>query len=645
MIKTITRGGQTIKHNITMTMQIVWLLLFISVASFIVSFLTYAYFASNDEMYYATKKWGEAAIRDKMSSLPFFTNNTFFLLDGHLDELEYNGAIIKANEFSQHVNTSLLQRNVSSLLFQSLICAIVAVTFINALIFWLLRWRGRKIIDDKSIRGAVRASPDEVIKILKSRNIRSGYTCGGLPIVKGSEVQHIALIGTTGTGKTVSISDILSQVRKKKQKAVIYDCTGVYTERFYREGKDIVLNLFDKRMPYWSIFLECQKKPDFDLIANAAMPEAANKDAEFWLNAARTLFSAAGNEMRLRGEFDDHKLLRYLLTADFAQISELVKNTEAESLATEKSDKLALSVKAVLSTYLKGFQYIPSLKDAPSAKEQFSIRNWVENSSDDSWVFVTTHARYHETLRPVISTWMELVSSSICSLKRSADRRIFIAMDELPTLHKLPSLTQTAAVGRNYGVSLILGAQSFPQFYKYYGEHAAKEVINLCNTMMVFRANEYDTARYVSMILGEQEREIINENISYGANSMRDGISVGSHRQVTPIVLPSEIQYLDDLQAFVKLKGNVPVTKITLKYKHYPLSSSAFIERELNLDHELSKMFKEDNEMKQKLPVFEELSEVKNSELVKTSSQSQKHQESRHKSIRSLDELEMDDLD
>jgi len=54
---------------------------------------------------------------------------------------------------------------------------------------------------------------------------------------------------------------------------------GVYTERFYDTGKDILLNPFDKRSHAWNIFKEVKQEANFDTIAASLMPlEKGNYD-------------------------------------------------------------------------------------------------------------------------------------------------------------------------------------------------------------------------------------------------------------------------------------------------------------------------------------------------------------------------------
>ena len=71
------------------------------------------------------------------------------------------------------------------------------------------------------------------------------------------EQSHAMLIGTTGTGKTVALTELVAEARERGQRAVIFDLTGAFIEAFYDPARDIILNPVDVRCPLWSVFNDC----------------------------------------------------------------------------------------------------------------------------------------------------------------------------------------------------------------------------------------------------------------------------------------------------------------------------------------------------------------------------------------------------
>lgn len=140
-------------------------------------------------------------------------------------------------------------------------------------------------------------------------------------------------------------------------------------------------------------------------------------------------------------------------------------------------------------------------------------------------------------------------------------------MDELPALQRLPSLKTGLAELRKYGGCILAGLQSIPQLEEIYGRAASQNMLNLFNTFLFFRNNDPTTSQWISKVLGEREQQEIQENLSYGAHAMRDGVSLNPTSKTTPLVLPTEIGSLQDLEAYLKLPGSWPITKLKVRYK------------------------------------------------------------------------------
>ena len=123
--------------------------------------------------------------------------------------------------------------------------------------------------------------------------------------------------------------------------------------------------------------------------------------------------------------------------------------------------------------------------------------------------------------------------------------------------------------------------QSFSQLEKVYGRSGAAEIFDLLNTRFFFRSPSSDMARLVSRELGEEDVDESREQYSYGANSVRDGISLGNQRVNRPIVSYPEILELPNLTCFVRLPGSYPVTKLQLKHQKRDIAATALVSRKI----------------------------------------------------------------
>ncbi|MFC1659670.1 type IV secretion system DNA-binding domain-containing protein, partial [Pseudomonadota bacterium] len=216
----------------------------------------------------------------------------------------------------------------------------------------------------------------------------------------------------------------------------------------------------------------------------------------------------------------------------------------------------------------------------------FSIREWVEDDKREGFLFITSRADQHETLKPLISTWLEIAINSLLSLEQNRNRKVWIIIDELPSLHYLPSLHDGLAQSRQFGGAFVLSMQLMAQLEHIYGDKKALSTNGLCRTKVILAAEDPKTARLCADTLGRMEVEESRESISFGANDIRDGVSIGKHESSKHIVLPDNIMRLEPLQAYVKVAGNFPVTLTQLKYKRREQTAEKFIKR-INIDPKL----------------------------------------------------------
>ena len=587
-LKNYTRGSQTTTHSVRMAKQsfskmFTTFLLCILVANAIGFFIN----TSHRERYFLFKSLDALIhIADyKITNTILMNRDTSALI---MSYRESNGTPARINA-STLVNDGLSHGIYYEIVHSQLIATAIGGGFaflLNWLIWWYLIRKGEDLTDEKHLRGGSFSESPNVIKKLKQDNNVSRYTIANVPLAARSETQHIMISGAPGTGKTVCISQFIEQIRREKSRAIIYDKMGTYTQRFFREGKDILLNPLDLRFPGWHIWKECRLPSDFDRMAESLMPMSTSGQDPFWTHAARVMFSVAGRKLAKKNP-TTRQLLRYLLMADLNRIKEIFANTEAESLVSEDAAKMALSVKAVLAVNLRAMLYLQESKKA------FSIRDWVQNDKDDACIFITSREDMHATLTPLIASWIDVASNAILSLAPNIDRRIWLVLDELGSLKYLPSLPNFMEQSRQFGGCTLMGFHSLPQFYKNFGHDGAEEILGVCNTGIHFRSTDKVTSDYVSDIMGEQEIEERSESISYSAHQGRDSVSLVEHKKLKRIILPTEIRRLDDLTAYLRLKGDIPITKIAFNYKAYPEIAPRYIERAVCIDREIEDVINE----------------------------------------------------
>ena len=567
--KLFIRGGQTFLHNVRMFTQVGKK---VSLAMIIMFFiLTGLFFYLNSTAYqrYIGKVFVKAHVMVLVHNKP---KQVVKMPTGESYPV-YCAAIIKAPMVTNIIRQ--LQHNLLIAFIESLF---VASIFLILMVKWLQR-RGEKQSRARIIRGSELVDGQTLNKCIKKTGRVSPYQIGGVSLPFGSETQHIQVVGTTGSGKTVAIRDLLTTIRERGERAIIYDKGGTYLSRFYREDQDVILNPLDVRGRSWNVWAECEDKADLEALAEALMPMPINNTMDpFWIKAARMIFVSTANELKDDPKRSNLMLLQYLLTADLGKIHHLLRHTEAESLVSEKVQKTALNVKTVMATYLKSLLYLQD------EGEIFSIRDWILNEQNKACLFVSSDGRKHPTIRPLISAWINTATKELLSLAPDDNRRIWFILDELATLHALPFLAAVKSESRKFGGCFLLGHHGASQLRTIYGNDGAASLSNLCSTRFFLRLPENDDAEPASRNIGTYEIEEVNESVSYGANTMRDGISVSRQTREKRLVLPTEIQVVNDLQGYLRVKGDFPAAKVSLNYVNHPIIHEEFLAREMDPD-------------------------------------------------------------
>ena len=190
-------------------------------------------------------------------------------------------------------------------------------------------------------------------------------------------------------------------------------------------------------------------------------------------------------------------------------------------------------------------------------------------------MFISSSANKLDAVRPLISLWLDLAASSMLSLEPSFERRIWLVIDELASLNRLNSLELVLSQGRKYGVCVVTAFQDLHQLRNIYGLNGSEAMFGMYNTNFCFRAKCPTTAAWMSKLTGQREIIEQQEGFSYGANDVRDGVSINSARVKEPLILDAEFLNLKEREAFLILPENTPVTKIKVE----PVERKAIADR------------------------------------------------------------------
>lgn len=446
-----------------------------------------------------------------------------------------------------------------------------AVSFFM-LIYW---WQyGRGEMADERLRGAEKVEKKTLIRLINEDDNASPYHIAEVPLVKGSEPLNIALTGAQGVGKSQTFHSLMRQVRAKSKKAVIYDPTGAFTSEFFREGKDVLMNPFDVRSPAWNVWSEIKNAMHYETIANGLIPSPIGNENPFFSEGGRLVLKTVFKILESENCMTNQDLYESIVANDFNGVHALVKDTPAEKYINPKTEKTSINLLMTLQNKLECFEYLDDMG------ERFSIRDWML-SDDDSWMFIRTSEEARDVLKPIMSLWVNTIIKTAVSLPETSGMaekdKVWLFIDELPTLQKLDDLAFSLTNTRKYGLCHVLGFQDFNQIYKLYGEYDAKTILSGCQTKLLMRVTDDASADIMAKSLGEVEMDEKEVSRSMGVNNARDGVSFYGRRNIRKIVLGSEIQSLDNLEGYLKVAGKYPITRVKFDYEPVPENVPAWI--------------------------------------------------------------------
>ncbi len=245
------------------------------------------------------------------------------------------------------------------------------------------------------------------------------------------ETKHFKLIGTTGTGKSTAIREILAGALGRGDRAVIADPDFGYLNRFHRaERGDLVLNPFDGRSVKWDLFDEIESSYDVEQLARALIPDHDGQDRS-WRAYARTFFAAVTRQAHEAGTHDMEELYRLLVMADSSELRGLVRGTPAQPFLDEHNSRMFDSIRSVTSSAVGALEYVGRQKG-----NGFSVRKWVREESPGV-LFIPYKAGQIAALRSPISAWMRLAifetmdrAEEAHDSGRSSNRRLWFVVDD-----------------------------------------------------------------------------------------------------------------------------------------------------------------------------------------------------------------------
>jgi type IV secretory pathway TraG/TraD family ATPase VirD4 len=429
--------------------------------------------------------------------------------------------------------------------------------------------RRERALQDRVVAGTLVTTEKQLAKLTGAEADARALAVGTVAIPNRLETRDMAMIGTTGSGKTTALRQLLDGIEARGEAALVYDTSGEFVAHYYRpERGDVILNPFDARCAYWSPFAEIAHPADADRIAHQLITETGQHDSDVWLDTSRILVANMIRALWREGKCALPDLLNALQDRTKDDLKVWLAGSSSARTFADDADRATGSVLFMLS---KAANLIQFLRAEHSGGAPFAFRDSIhgldKRRGAKPWIFVPRKEDYFEASKPLLACWLECAASAVLGLSPSTDRRIWFVLDELADLPRVDNLARLLPEGRKFGAAVVLTFQALGQMRHRYGPQIAESMLGCCNTKLFLQTIDAETRAWASQTIGECEVEIQTMTDALADGDDKPRTTLGKIRKMRPAILESELR-LPKFEGYLLFPDGLPVARIRLTADH-----------------------------------------------------------------------------
>jgi hypothetical protein len=392
------------------------------------------------------------------------------------------------------------------------------------------------------------------------------------------EGEGLLILGDTGTGKSQMLHQLIRQIteREPREAIICFDPVGEFVEKHYNPKTDRIWNPLDARSRYWQPSLELSTNdqranaPERLLIAESffPIPEHLPASSQFFARAACAAFAQI-----LMQELTPSQIVEILSNEEL--FDRCLANSEHAHLIDKGAKAQRGGVLASISEAGETFKLLPSAREC----DQLGLTLRGCAMRRQGTLFITSTHTTRSALRRLNAACLNILITHLLSdTYRLTKRPCWVIIDEVHTLKYLPILKSVLVEGRKAGIKLVMATHNKSQFEEHYGP-AAATMLAAPHSKSFFRTNEAESARWVSDMIGDEEKE--ERRLSTTASVQkhgRDSIGYSSGIERRPVISKEQIMSLPNLHGYWKY--NDTVVPFRIEPQNYPQVARGFIPRQ-----------------------------------------------------------------
>ena len=329
---------------------------------------------------------------------------------------------------------------------------------------------------------------------------------GKKPVYIANEAKHVFVCGTTGSGKTVALSNFIKNAIDNNLPALIIDGKGDIgngsildmVKKLNTKGKKLyVINLSDpEQSDHYNPFTGATATIAKDMLINMTdwSEEHYKLNAERYIQRIVQLLCMANQKLSFK------LIIRFISTEKFEELSayllkieRISKEEHLENMEIAKtSGKIAQSSTARFATIAE------SEVNAIFSEDGIDIATAMQENA--IILFVLNPLIYPE-LSPNFGRLILIDAKKAIGTLFKMNQRTFFILDEINS-YASTTLTDLVNKSRSAGVTCVLSTQSLSDLDFACGEAFKEQIIENCNNYLVMRQNSSVNSENWAKILG-----------------------------------------------------------------------------------------------------------------------------------------------